>query len=106
MVREIELERLFSDDCDLVEGPSDGCEEFETGPFLLELPLDGTVDQVFSIDVPPDTYDELEFDIPVLHEGDVYARYMIRLEESEGMGGRAVRVGFGALLSACAAPPG
>ena len=40
-----ELERLLDDDCDLLEGSDDECEEFEVGPFLLELPLDGTVDQ-------------------------------------------------------------
>ena len=32
-------------------------------------------------DEPYEIYDELEFDIPVLTEGDVYARYLIRLEE-------------------------
>lgn len=63
VVREIELERLLDDDCDLLEGSDDECEEFEVGPFLLELPLDGTVDQVFTIEVRPDTYDELEFEI-------------------------------------------
>lgn len=63
VVREIELERLLDDDCDAIEGDDDSCEEFETGPFLLELPLDGTVEQVFTIQVPPDTYGELEFEI-------------------------------------------
>ena len=32
-------------------------------------------------DEPYEAYDELEFDIPVMHEGDVYARYLVRLEE-------------------------
>jgi NADH-quinone oxidoreductase subunit D len=32
-------------------------------------------------DEPYEVYDELEFDIPVLPEGDVYARYIVRLEE-------------------------
>jgi len=32
-------------------------------------------------DEPYEIYDELEFDIPVRPEGDVYARYLIRLEE-------------------------
>ncbi len=32
-------------------------------------------------DEPYEVYDELEFDIPVLPEGDVYARYLVRLEE-------------------------
>ncbi|HSG47037.1 MAG TPA: hypothetical protein VLA43_04380 [Longimicrobiales bacterium] len=63
VLEEIELERLFDDDCDLIEGDDDACEEFEAGPFLLELPLDGSVDQVLAIDVPADTYDELEFEL-------------------------------------------
>lgn len=63
VVSEVELERMNHDDCDMVEGDDDSCEEFETGPFLLELPLDGTVDRVLSVDVPPDVYDELEFEI-------------------------------------------
>jgi len=32
-------------------------------------------------DEPYEVYDELEFDIPVFSEGDVYARYLVRLEE-------------------------
>lgn len=63
VLEEIELERLLDDDCDLLEGSDDECEEFEAGPFLLELPLDGSVEQVISMDVPPDTYDELEFEL-------------------------------------------
>jgi NADH-quinone oxidoreductase subunit D len=32
-------------------------------------------------DEPYEVYDELDFEIPVLPEGDVYARYMVRLRE-------------------------
>lgn len=65
VLREIELERQFDDDCDdRVSGSDDDCEEFSTGPMILELPLDGSVDQVLSIaGVPADTYDEVEFEI-------------------------------------------
>jgi len=65
VLREIELERQFDDDCDdHVSGSDDDCEEFSTGPMILELPLDGSVDQVLSISgVPADTYDEVEFEI-------------------------------------------
>ncbi|RMH15155.1 MAG: hypothetical protein D6701_10360 [Gemmatimonadetes bacterium] len=64
VVREVELERMFEGDC-MNSGPGDddGCEEFEVGPFLLELPLDDGFEAVFSIDVPEGTYDEVEFDI-------------------------------------------
>lgn len=65
VLREIELERQFDDDCDdHVSGSDDDCEEFSTGPMILELPLDGSVDQVLAIGgVPADTYDEVEFEI-------------------------------------------
>ena len=67
VLSEIELEgRLencalgFDDD---VHDDDDDCEEFETGPILLELPLDGSVDQVLEVFVAPGTYDELEFEL-------------------------------------------
>lgn len=65
VLREIELERQFDDDCDdHLPGDDDDCEEFSTGPMLLEFPVDGSVDQVLSISgVPADVYDEVEFEI-------------------------------------------
>jgi hypothetical protein len=88
VVREVELERLFDDDCDDIPG-NDDCEEFETGPFLLELPLDGSVDQVFSIDVPPDTYDEIEFEIDEAGDDDDED---IILRDNPEMDGASIRV--------------
>jgi len=42
----------------------DDCEKFVAGPFLLELPLDGSVETIVTLeDVTPGVYDELEFDI-------------------------------------------
>lgn len=66
VLREVELERQNSDDCaDHVEGEDDSCEEFETGPTLLVLPLDGSgVAQAFEVTgVPAGFYDEVEFEI-------------------------------------------
>ncbi len=65
VLREIELERQFDDDCDdHISGEDDDCEEFSTGPIILELPMDGSVDHVVTLDnVPADTYDEIEFEI-------------------------------------------
>lgn len=40
-----------------------GCEEFEAGPLLVDMPLGGAVSQAVSVDVPPGTYDEVEFNI-------------------------------------------
>ena len=62
VLREIELERANDDDC-LDGDADDDCEEFEVDAMLLELPLDGSVETAVSVAVPPDTYDEIEFDI-------------------------------------------
>jgi hypothetical protein len=65
ILREIELELMNDDDCDdHLPGLDDDCEEFETGPTLIELPMDGSVDQVLTInDVEPGVYDEVEFEV-------------------------------------------
>lgn len=70
VLSEVELENIFEDDCEDGEGFDDDCEEFETGPFLLELPLDGSVETVLSVDVPVGSYDELEFEIDALDDDD------------------------------------
>ncbi|MDH3297728.1 MAG: hypothetical protein OEM96_05575 [Gemmatimonadota bacterium] len=64
VLRDVELEKQF-DECDpITASGDDGCEEFNAGPVILELPMDGTVDNSFSISgVPADTYDELEFKV-------------------------------------------
>lgn len=63
VLREVELRRTAHEGCD-IPGPGDdeACEEFEAGPLLLELPLGGGPEIVVAVDVPPDTYDRLEFD--------------------------------------------
>jgi len=70
VLSEVELESIFADDCEDGEGFDDDCEEFETGPFILELPLDGSVETVLSVDVPAGSYDELEFEIDALDDDD------------------------------------
>ncbi|MDT8341608.1 MAG: hypothetical protein RQ751_08855 [Longimicrobiales bacterium] len=78
VLEEIELERLFDDDCDAIQGEDDHCEEFEAGPFLVELPLDGSVEQVLFIDVPADTYDELEFELDLPDDDDQAERDFVQ----------------------------
>ncbi len=64
VLREIELKRVEYDDCDsLGLGDDDGCEEFEVGPMLLDLPLNGAIETAVTIAVDSGTYDEIEFDI-------------------------------------------
>jgi hypothetical protein len=63
VLREVELERLSTSDCPDGVEDDDACEEFEAGPFLIELPLDGSVTTMVSVDADPDVYDEVEFEI-------------------------------------------
>lgn len=60
VLREVELEG--SGDC-YGDSGDDDCYEFEAGPYLLELPMDGSVETVVTVGVPAGTYDELEFEI-------------------------------------------
>lgn len=62
VLREIELEPVEVADCDVSPEPA-GCEEFEAGPVLVDLPLGpGAVQQV-AIDIPVGSYKEVEFEI-------------------------------------------
>lgn len=60
IVAELELERAGVE-C-VGEDDDDACEEFEGGPFLVNL-LDGTADQVVTALIPAGTYTELEFEV-------------------------------------------
>jgi len=62
VLREIELKRIDVADCDS-QLDDDGCEEFETGPVLVSLPLTPGVEAEFELDIPPGTYSEIEFDV-------------------------------------------
>jgi hypothetical protein len=59
VIREVELERASAVPNDLLDR-----QEFEVGPFLLDLSgakLDGTVQQIIIADVPAGTYREVKF---------------------------------------------
>jgi hypothetical protein len=62
VLREIELKRVEIVNCDVVPEP-EGCEEFEVGPVLIDVPVDGTTATEVAIDIEPGLYDELEFEI-------------------------------------------
>lgn len=66
VLREIELKRTedsttCSDDSE--GGSDDNCEEIEFGPILLDLPLNGSVSQVVTVEADTGTYRELEFEV-------------------------------------------
>ncbi|HXV85120.1 MAG TPA: hypothetical protein VD793_00395 [Gemmatimonadales bacterium] len=62
VLREIELERQEVVDCDTDPEPA-GCEDFEIGPVLVDLPLGPGVTEQVVVDLPPGTYTEVEFEI-------------------------------------------
>lgn len=63
VLREIELKRAETAACDNIAGNGD-CEEFETGPTLVTLPLGSTATEtMISVDAPAGMYDELEFEV-------------------------------------------
>lgn len=65
VLREIELERVETTDCDDATsvGAVDACEELVSGPMLLGVPLGPDVMPAVQVTVQPGDYDELEFDI-------------------------------------------
>lgn len=69
VLREIELKRQEVTDCDVSPKPP-GCEEFEVGPVLVPVPLDGNPATEVTIDIEPGTYTEIEFDVHKISSGD------------------------------------
>lgn len=66
IVSEFELKR--AEDTCVGEDDNDSCEEFEGGPFLVNL-LDGTATDVVNAAIPEGTYTKLEFEVEDL-DGD------------------------------------
>lgn len=63
VLREIELKRVEANACDSVMG-NDDCEEFETGPVLVPVPLGSTATEtVVAVNASPGMYDELQFEV-------------------------------------------
>jgi hypothetical protein len=69
VLRKLELKRADVAECP-EDGDDDGCEEFETGPVLVDLPLTPGAQQAFAADVPAGTYREVEFEIRKPDDGD------------------------------------
>ena len=91
VLREIELKRVDSSvsDCS-AEGPeSEDCEEFESGPVLLPLPLDGSVEQQLAVQVDTGTYGEVEFKV---HKVGDDALDMAFLQDHPGFEGISIEV--------------
>lgn len=64
VLRDIEFERQNRDNCDsLRTGTDDECEEFEAGPVLIDLPLDGSLSHQLSVAVDTGTFTELKLKV-------------------------------------------
>ncbi|MDP2497284.1 MAG: hypothetical protein Q8W44_04740 [Candidatus Palauibacterales bacterium] len=68
VVTEFEVSRADVD-CD-DEGSAEECEEFETGPQFIGLPLEGGTTVTVSQQVPAGTYEEVDFEIDDLEADD------------------------------------
>lgn len=85
VVKEVELKRSESTmDCGGMDSTSQGgmdmnddsCEELESGPYLLDLPLSGGATSVVTVEVVPGTYDEFEFKIHKPEDDDSNAAFL------------------------------
>ena len=63
VLRDIEFKRQNHDDCDSLTADDDGCEEFEAGPILVNLPIGAGAAHELSIAVDSGTFDELELKV-------------------------------------------
>ena len=91
VLREIELKRADVTDCDLLGENDDGCEEFEAGPVLVSIPVDGSVREEFALAIPAGSYDEIEFDIHKISSGDpADAQFLVQNPTFEDLSIRVV----------------
>ncbi len=91
VLREIELKRADVTDCDLLGENADGCEEFEAGPVLVSIPVDGSVSEEFTLAIPAGSYDEIEFDIHKVSSGDeADAQFLVQNPTFEDLSIRVV----------------
>ena len=94
VIRKIELERADGPESVAAmgsEGEDHGdLEELEFGPLLVEIPLDGEVDRVFSVTLPEGRYEEVELEIhKPSHDDDSDATF---LQEHPDFMGVSIRV--------------
>jgi len=89
VLKEIELERVETEECD-ASVDNDDCEEFEVGPVLVDLPLNGGIETHVTVSAPPGSYDEIEFEIhKVSHDDEEDADFRAQHPD---MAGKSLRV--------------
>jgi hypothetical protein len=63
IVEDFELERSEGECEDLEGAAEENCEEFESEPFFVDLPLEGEVLELGTSSIEPGLYSELEFEV-------------------------------------------
>lgn len=67
--------------CGDVSGADDDCDDFNAGPLFIDFPLTGGSVAVGSGDVPPGTYEEVEFEVEDLDDDEENAAERARIEQ-------------------------
>jgi hypothetical protein len=99
VVKEVELKRSeFTSTCDSTAS-DDECEELESGPYLLDLPLSGGATSVVTVDVLPGTYDEFEFKIHKPSDDAENAAFLAAHPDFEGVSVRVTGTWNGAAFT-------
>jgi len=99
VVKEVELKREdFDSQCDNATSDDD-CEELESGPYLLDLPLSGGATSVVTVDVLPGTYDEFEFKIHKPEDDDSNAAFLAAHPSFDGVSIRVTGTWNGAAFT-------
>ncbi|MBI4499896.1 MAG: hypothetical protein HY700_01925 [Gemmatimonadetes bacterium] len=62
VLRQIELKAVEVANCDVVPKP-ENCEEFQTGPVRLNIPTTTGASTQVTVDIPPGTYKEVDFEV-------------------------------------------
>lgn len=99
VVKEIELKRSeYPSQCDSTAS-DDNCEELESGPYLLDLPLSAGATSVVTVDVMPGTYDEFEFKIHKPEDDDSNAAFLAAHPDFDGVSIRVTGTWNGAAFT-------
>ena len=99
VVKEIELKRSeYPSQCDSTAS-DDQCEELESGPYLLDLPLSVGATSVVTVAVEPGTYDEFEFKIHKPEDDDSNAAFLAAHPTFDGVSIRVTGTWNGAAFT-------
>ncbi len=89
VVREVELKKVEAAECDSI-ADNDDCEEFETGPILVALPLGAAAATTeITVHAPVGRFDKLEFEI---HKVDGGGAEAVFVAAHPGIGDISVKV--------------